>query len=152
MNMLEQIQRPSKREQKLAFESYVILAAALEQLHAEEAEIEIEETGDKVVLPLRALKLLGNVLSAMSKGMPISIVPMAAEMTTQKAAEMLGCSRPHLVKLLEEGKLPFTKVGKHRRIRFEDMVQYKKQMKDAQRQHLSDIMGFDEETGLYDSQ
>lgn len=151
MNMLEQIERPTKREQKLAFESYGTLAAAIEQLHTEDAEIEIEETGDKVKLPLLALKLLGKVLDAMSKGMPVSIMPLAAEVTTQKAAEILGCSRPHLVKLLEEGKLPFTKVGKHRRIRFEDLLQYKNGLKNAQRQHLIDIMREDEETGLYDS-
>ena len=151
MTMLVQIERPTKRELKLAFESYGTLAAAIEQLHTEEAEIEIEETGDKVKIPLRALKLLGNVLDAMSKGRPISIMPLAAEVTTQKAAEILGCSRPHLVKLLEEGKLPFTKVGRHRRIRFEDLLQYKKGLKDAQRQHLIDMLREDEETGLYDS-
>lgn len=151
MDILEKIERPTKSEQKLAFESYGTLAAAIEQLHTEGAEIEIEETGDKIRIPLRALKLLGNVLDAMSKGRPISLMPLAAEVTTQKAAEMLGCSRPHLVKLLEDGKLPFTKVGKHRRIRFDDLLQYKKGLKDAQRQHLIDIMRADEETGLYDS-
>jgi excisionase family DNA binding protein len=151
MDMLEKIERPTKREQKLAFESYGTLAAAIAQMHTEEAEIEIEETGDKIRIPLRALKLLGNVLDAMSKGKPISLVPMAAEVTTQKAAEILGCSRPHLVKLLEDGKLPFTKVGKHRRVRFEDLMQYKKGLKEGQRQHLIDIMRADEETGLYDS-
>jgi excisionase family DNA binding protein len=58
----------------------------------------------------------------MSQGKPISIVPFATEVTTQKAAGILGCSRPYLVKLLEEGKIEFTKVGKHRRIRFEHDV------------------------------
>lgn len=151
MDLLKKIERPTKSEQKLAFESYSTIAAAIEQLHTEEAVIEIEETGDKIRIPLRALKLLGSVLDAMSKGKPISLVPMAAEVTTQKAAEMLGCSRPYLVKLLEEGKLPFTKVGKHRRIRFDDLMQYKKGMKDAQRRHIIDIMRADEEGGLYDS-
>ena len=87
----------------------------------------------------------------MSEGKLISIVPLAAEVTTQAAAEILGCSRPHLVKLLEEGKIAFTKVGKHRRIKFEDVVQYKQEMKKLQKQNITDIMNADEETGLYDS-
>lgn len=87
----------------------------------------------------------------MSEGKPISIVPIATEMTTQKAAEILGCSRPHLVKLLEEGKIPFTFIGKHRRVKFEDVMKYKKQLKDKQRQLLIEIMRADEEDGLYDT-
>ena len=87
----------------------------------------------------------------MSQGKPISIVPVATEVTTQKAAEILGCSRPHLVKLLEEGKTEFTKVGKHRRLKFTDVLKYRKQMKDDQKKHIIDIMNFDEEIGLYDS-
>jgi len=86
-----------------------------------------------------------------AEGKPISIVPLATEVTTQKAAEMQGRSRPHLVKLLEEGKIQYTKVGKHRRIVFEDVVEYKKQMKADQKGHLIDMMNLDEDLGLYDS-
>lgn len=150
METLDKINRPSKSEQKVAMESYDSLAAVIEQLK-EETEIEIEETKDKIVVPLRALKLFGGILKAMSEGKPISIVPVATEVTTQKAAEMLGCSRPHLVKLLEEGKIQYKKVGKHRRILFEDVVEYKKQMKGQQKTHLIDMMNFDEDLGLYDS-
>ena len=87
----------------------------------------------------------------MSQGKPISIVPIATEVTTQKAAEILGCSRPFLIKLLEEGKIEFTKVGKHRRILFEDVLKFKKQMKEEQKKRIIDIMNYDEEIGLYDS-
>ena len=97
------------------------------------------------------MKLLADILKAMSKGKLISLVPVATEVTTQSAAEILGCSRPHLVQLLEEGKIEFTRVGKHRRIKFEDILNYKKQMKEKQKQNIIDIMNVDEETGLYDS-
>ncbi|HEY9184197.1 MAG TPA: helix-turn-helix domain-containing protein, partial [Salegentibacter sp.] len=123
----------------------------IRQLKSENPEIEIEETQERIKIPLKALKLLGEVLKAMSEGKPFSIVPMATEVTTQKAAEILGCSRPHFVKLLEEGKIEFTKVGKHRRVRFEDVMKYKRKMKKDQKQHLIDIMKSDEELGLYDS-
>lgn len=151
MEALEEIRKPSKAEQKAAMESYSALAAVLEQINSEQTEIEIEETKDKIIIPLRALKLLSDILKAMSKGEPISIVPIATEVTTQKASEILGCSRPHLIKLLEEGKIAYTKVGKHRRLKFEDVLKYKKDMKEQQKKHIVDIMNFDEAIGLYDS-
>ena len=124
MEELRNIKRPSKKEQSTAFESYNALESVLKEIKDQSPEIEIEETKDKIRIPLKALKLLAKILKAMSEGKPISIVPIAAEMTTQAAAEFLNCSRPHLVKLLEEGKIPFTKIGKHRRVKFEDVTNY----------------------------
>jgi excisionase family DNA binding protein len=151
MQTLNEIKRPSKAEQLLALKSYTPLITALDNLKSDRTEIEIEETGGKITIPKRALSLLGQILKAMSQGNPISIVPIATEVTTQSAAEMLSCSRPHLIKILEEGKIPFTKVGKHRRIMFEDVLKYKQQMKEAQKQHIIEIMTADEESGLYDT-
>lgn len=151
MEELQDIQRPSKEEQTAAIASYNALAATLEELKAKNPEIEIEETQEKIKIPLKALKLLATILKAMGDGKPISIVPIAAEMTTQAAAEFLGCSRPHLVKLLEEGKIPFTKIGKHRRVKFEDVSKYKDAMKKEQERLLKEMMKLDEEDGLYDS-
>lgn len=151
METIGQMKRPSKIEMQVAAKSYNALTEVIEQITKEQTEIEIEETKEKIIIPSRALKLLGEILKAMAQGNPISIVPIAAEVTTQQAAEMIGCSRPFLVKLLEEGKIEFTKVGRHRRIMFDDIVKYKKIMKEAQKKHIIDIMNFDEEIGMYDS-
>lgn len=151
MEHLKNIKRPSKKEQKAAMESYDALASVLEKLSSENPEIEIEETQEKIRIPLKALKLLAKILKVTAQGQPISIVPIATEMTTQAAAEYLGCSRPHLVKLLEEGNIAFTKIGKHRRVKFEDVLNYKKEMKNKQKNLLIDIIKSDEEIGLYDS-
>jgi excisionase family DNA binding protein len=151
METINEIKKPSKQERKLAQKSYSPLLSAIDQLKTDQAEIEIEETGEKIKLPVKALKLLGEILKAMSEGRPVSIVPIATEVTTQTAAELLGCSRPYLVKLLEEGKIEYTKVGKHRRIKYEDVIRYKQEMKEEQKKHLIDIMNADEELGLYDS-
>lgn len=151
MEFIEEIKRPSKQEQKTAMESYDALASMLEELQTENPEIEIEETSEKIRIPLNALKLLVKILEETSKGRLVSIVPIATEMTTQAAAEFLGCSRPHLIKLLEKGEIQFTKIGKHRRIRYEDIVKYKKEMKARQKQLLIEIMKSDEESGLYDT-
>ena len=151
MKYIEDIKKPTKEEQKAAMESYDTLASMIDQLHSKNPEIEIEESKEKIKIPLIALKLLAKILKETSKGKPISIVPIATEMTTQAAADLIGCSRPHLVKLLEEGKITYTKVGKHRRIRYEDIIDYKKKMKAEQKRLLIEMMKSDEETGLYDT-
>jgi len=151
MEHFNDIKKPSKKEQVAAMKSYNALVATLEELHSENPKIEIEETAEKIKIPLKALKLLAKILKATSQGHPISLVAIATEMTTQAAAELLGCSRPHFVKLLEEGNIPFTLVGRHRRVKFEDVMNYKKQMKLKQEKLLIDMMKSDEELGLYDS-
>lgn len=151
MERIDELKRPTKEEQKAAMESYDALASTLEQIHSDYPEIEINETKERIKIPLNALKLLAKILKETSQGKPISIVPIATEITTQAAAELLGCSRPFLVKLLEEGKINFTKIGKHRRIKYQDVIEYKKQLKDKQRKLLIEIMKADEQSGLYDS-
>lgn len=151
METYNNINKPSKDEQKVAITSYDALAAVLKELKSKNPEIEIEETQERIKIPLSALKLLGDILEAMSQGKPFSLVPFATEVTTQKAAEILGCSRPHFVKLLEDGAIDFTKIGKHRRVKFEDVMEYKRKMKAEQKQRIIDIMKSDEALGLYDS-
>ena len=150
MDLLD-IKKPTKEEQRTALESYAALAASLEQISTDFPEIEIEETEEKIRIPISALKFLTRILKEISQGNPISIVPVATELTTQAAAELLGCSRPHIVKLLETGKIPFNKVGKHRRIKYEDLVSYKREMKTLQRKKIQELMGLDEDTGLYNT-
>lgn len=151
MEAYSKMKRPSKDEQKIAIESFDVLASVINELKSEYPEIEIEETRERIKIPIRALKLLSEILQAMSLGKPISLIPHATEVTTQKAAEILGCSRPHFVKLLNEGKIEYTKVGKHRRVKFDDLVGYKKKIKEEQKQRIIDMMRSDEDLGLYDS-
>jgi excisionase family DNA binding protein len=69
--------------------------------------------------------LLMDILEAMAAGRGVTIVPENAELTTVEAAGVLNISRPYLIKLLDEGVIPHRKVGKHRRIRMEDVMAYK---------------------------
>lgn len=151
MEIEEKLSRPTKEEQRIAKVSYLALTATLESIHSANPQIEIEETEEKIKIPLKALKLLATILKATSQGKPISIVPIATEMTTQAASQLLGCSRPHLISLLETGKIPFIKVGKHRRIKYEDVEKYKDQMYSKQRNRIIEMMKMDEDLGLYDS-
>ncbi len=151
MYLQENISKPSKEEQKAAMLSYDTLVSTLNELKDQNPEIEIEETQQRIRVPLSALKLLAQILKETSQGKPVSIVPVATEVTTQAAAEILGCSRPHVVKLLDTGQIKFTKVGKHRRIKYEDVISYKKKMKDKQERLINQIMDTDENSGLYDA-
>ncbi|MDA3907435.1 MAG: excisionase family DNA-binding protein [Bacteroidales bacterium] len=151
MEAMENLKRPTKDEQRAAMESYDALAAVLLGIKDKYPEIEIEETKEKIRIPLNVLKLLAKILKETSLGRLVSIVTVATEVTTQAAAEIIGCSRPHLVKLLERGKIKFTKVGKHRRIKYEHVISYMNEMKDKQELLISKMMEADEKSGLYDS-
>lgn len=102
----------------------------------------------EVTLPAEAVHLLVRILSHMANGDAVTIMPVAAELTTQKAAELVGVSRPYLIRLLEDGTIPFRKVGTHRRVRVADLVAYK-QEDDAQRKAtLDELTAEAQELGL----
>ncbi len=143
--------KPTREEQLASRESYESLVSSIELLQTDLPEIEIAETGRKIRIPVSVLRLLAQILKEISQGNPVTVVPEATEITTQAASEVLGCSRPHVVRLLEEGKIPYTKVGKHRRIRYDDLMSFKKKMKVSQKKKLQDLMKLDEESGLYDT-
>lgn len=151
MNLIDDIKKPSKEDQQVALESSSALKTALSQVNSRILEIEIDEVGERIKIPIQALRLLEKILDVTAQGKPISIVPLEMEVTTQFAADFLGCSRPHLIKILEDGLVPFTMVGRHRRIKFEDIQKYKKAMKAFQLQQLTEIMTLDQESGMYDS-
>ena len=78
-----------------------------------------------IELPAGAVSLLMEILEAMAAGRGVTIIPENAELSTVQAAEGLNVSRPFLIKLLEDGRIPHRKVGKHRRVRMEDVMSYK---------------------------
>jgi|SRR6266850_1886155 len=122
---LDEAVAPSEKDAKLALESSRRLAPYVD----DNLEVQIPEKGrkrEKLVIPAAAVRLLMNILTEMSRGNAVTLIPIHAELTTQQAADLLNVSRPFLVKLLEEKKLGYRKVGTHRRILFKDLIEYKK--------------------------
>ena len=88
--------------------------------------------GHQLEIPNSIYRVLVAAVAAMAQGNAVAIVPVHHELTTQQAAELLGVSRPHLVKLVDGGEIPHHKTGSHRRIYFEDLMRYR-DARDAQR-------------------
>lgn len=140
---------PSASDALLAMESSRTLAP-----HVGTASLRIQVKDgagdDELVLPPSAARLLLGILTEMGRGNAVSVSPIQAELTTNQAAELLNVSRPHLTKLLEDGAIPFRKVGTHHRVMLQDVLAYKKEMFAKRHAALDELTALDQELGLYD--
>lgn len=116
---------PTKKDSILASESSEALATYLKSTKTPTIELVEENKLRTVKLPVSAFRLLIDILKQMAQGNAVTLIPVHAELTTQEAADLLNVSRPYLVSLLEEGQIPFRKVGTRRRILAEDIIKYK---------------------------
>ncbi len=120
---------PSEADTRLAEESSRRLTRLLGKRRRNlclsvQADDEVEQS---VAIPVPAFRLLTDILIQMAQGNAVTLMPVHAELTTQQAADLLNVSRPFLIRLIEEGQIPFRKVGTHRRVRFDDLTAYKRQ-------------------------
>ena len=106
------------------------------------------EEAEAVAVPASALRLFMHLLTEMSQGNAVTLIPTHAELTTQQAADLLNVSRPYVVKLLEEGKIPFRSVGKYRRVRFDDVMAYKHKDDEARVRILDQLTSEAQELGM----
>lgn len=140
---------PDEKEIAAAVESSRQLAAFLTtKLETQRIELVDATQREVVEIPTFALRLLGDILSELALGNAVKVVPIHAELTTQEAADILNVSRPHLVKLLDQGALPHTKTGRHRRIRFADLMTYKQQRDHASREAMDELAAQAQELGM----
>jgi excisionase family DNA binding protein len=143
---------PSEADIELSTEGSRILASVLNS-HSATQKIRVEsESGEEksLLIPSVAYELLIDILSQMSQGNAVTLVPVHAELSTQQAANLLNVSRPYLIKLLDSGEIPHRKVGKHRRILAKDLYSYKADLDAKRSRSLDELTALSEELGLYD--
>jgi excisionase family DNA binding protein len=147
---LDHVVPPSTREAEMARES----SRKLSPFTRRSLRMTIPKpgTGGKeeidVELPAQAVAALVTILAEMAEGNAVTLIPVHAELTTQEAANLLNVSRPYLIKLIEEKKLPCRKVHTHRRIAVSDLLEYKHRSDAARRQALQDLADDAQEQGL----
>jgi excisionase family DNA binding protein len=127
------------------------LMAALDHSRAPAIAV-VDETGAAtspvVHLPPKALRIIARVLISLGNQRPFVVVPKKHEMSTTDVANFLNVSRPFVIKEIEQGRLPFRRVGTHRRIEYEDAIAYKKAMLASQRQALDQLVADAQDLGL----
>ncbi|EIU3163228.1 helix-turn-helix domain-containing protein [Pseudomonas aeruginosa] len=141
---------PAAGEVKAAVQGQRALAAYLAtQFETQHIQIfDDHKQAHQVELPTSALRLLVDILAELADGNAVKVVPVHAELTTQEAADLLNVSRPHFVKLLEDGVLAFHRTGKHRRVRFADLMQYKEARERASEQAMAELAQQSQELGM----
>jgi len=106
------------------------------------------DDGSELTLPRVVTALLVSLLTEMANGNAVTLIPVHAELTTQEAANLLNVSRPHLIRLLESGKIPYHMTGTHRRVLFTDLQDYKRQFEQGRRAALDELAKQAQELGM----
>jgi excisionase family DNA binding protein len=108
--------------------------------------------GKGIPIPESVFYVLERVAEVLARGDAITVVPVGKEVTTQQAADLLNVSRQYLVRLLEEGRIPYRRTGKHRRLRIEDVLSFKEKRDKDRRAGLRELSRLTQEFGGYDAE
>lgn len=124
--LVERTITPTEDDKRLALESSQYLDPVSALPHEIRMQfLDADAPNNVFALPAPALRLLNEILKEMAKGNAITLIPNNAMITTQEAADILNVSRPFLIGLLEAGKIPYQRLGSHRRILFQDLMRFK---------------------------
>ena len=119
-------------------------------LRSKAAKVRLAGGKSEAVLPEELRALMTTVVMALRRGQAVTLAPHALRLTTQQAADLLGVSRPTLIKLLEEGKIPYETPNRHRRVQLSDLLNYQATRRGERRETLRDLTRDAQELGTYD--
>jgi excisionase family DNA binding protein len=145
----------SDRDAELLTQASRLMSEALDRSRARRIAL-VEEKADgsdiaRLEVPPATLRLLSQILALMARQQTFVLYPESSELTTKQAAEVLGVSRPFLIRALERGEIPFRKVGRHRRALMKDVLAYKRTMQVKRRAALDELVKTSEDIGGYDT-
>lgn len=123
------------------------LESLLSQAHPKLVGID----GEEIALPDSVYQAFRQIIHMMAAGQTISLVSYEHHLSSQEAANLLNVSRPYLYTLLDQGEIAYIKIGTHRRIRFEDLMQYKQKRDNQRHQSLTELTEISQELGFYSS-
>lgn len=154
------LQTPTDAESRLALESSRRLGPVLADVFvpsegngaARTVELIVQIPGrpesQPLEIPASVLRLLGLILDEIARGNAVTLTPVHAELTTKQAADLLNVSRPYLCKLLDGDEIPHRKVGRHRRVKFVDLMAYKERTDIARSKTLDELTSQAQELDL----
>jgi excisionase family DNA binding protein len=150
---LDEVVPPNEAEAEAAAQAARALARYLKPAKRRARYVALRPEGapaeqESIPVPREAFELFVKILEQMAQGHAVTVVPIHAELTTQEAANLLNVSRPFLIGLLDQGRIPFHKVGTHRRIRFEELLAYKRREEQRQEQVLGELAAEAQELDL----
>jgi excisionase family DNA binding protein len=123
---------------------------ALEKLLRRGVPVLISPAGERIELPGTVFEVLRTAVGFMSHGQSITLVPDNQAITTQRAADILGMSRPFFIKQLEGGLMAHHRIGNKRRVYLRDVLEFAKK-RDKERLSALDMLARDAfEAGLYE--
>jgi excisionase family DNA binding protein len=138
---------PSEADARLALETSRLLATRKLGKRAS-VRLRLDDEAEPLVVPAAAFRLFLHLLTEMAQGNAVTIIPTHAELTIQQAADLLNVSRPYLVKLLDEGKIPSRAVGRYRKVRFDDLMVFKRKDDESRAKVLDQLAAEAQELGM----
>lgn len=124
--LMERTVTPSETDKRIASETGPFLEPLVSHAHDVQVQIVGAAASNRILsIPAPALRLLNEILKEMAQGNAVTLIPIHTLLTTQEAADILNVSRPFLIGLLDAGKIPYQRLGSHRRILFKDLMMFK---------------------------
>lgn len=130
-------------------ESFDGLVALVRRISPDQSAELIGPDGSRIPIPARVYEVLREVVMAMARGQAVTVAPHNQRLTTQEAADLLGVSRPTLVKLLNDGLIPFDQPGRHRRVQLQDLLAYQERRRNDRLAALDELVEVSEEADGY---
>lgn len=141
--------QPTEKESAIAQDCGAALSSFLRAKRAKTVRVLLDgSNGLALTVPVSAVRILLEVLTQMAQGNAVTLTPIHAELTTQEAADILNVSRPYFISLLDAGKIPYRKVGTRRRVRYEDVMQFKEALEVARLQTLEELAAYEQGLGM----